>query len=136
MGEQSQEPCRILLADDDQDVRTTLKLVLDMDHHSVEEAGDGLEALELFHSQRFDLVITDYLMPRMSGDQLAGEIKKQTPSLPVIMITANADLLPDPVPGVDFLLPKPFQIAELRRAIRTMVERNVPYPADETQAAS
>jgi len=121
MGEPPQEPCRILLADDDPDVRTTLKLVLDMDHHSVEEACDGVEALELFRSKRFDLVITDYVMPRMSGDQLAGEIKKQSPSLPVIMITANADLLPDPVSGVDFLLPKPFQIAELRKAIRKAV---------------
>ena len=118
MGEQPPESRHILLADDDADVRSTLKLVLDMDQHSVVEARDGLEALELFNSTRFDLVITDYVMPGMRGDELAATIKQQHPKLPVIMITANADLLPNPVPGVDLLLPKPFQIIELRKAIR------------------
>lgn len=118
MGESPPTTRRILLVDDDADVRSTLKLLLNMEHHAVTEARDGQEALEAFTSEKFDLVITDYVMPKLYGDQLALEIKKQAPSLPVIMITANADLLPNPVPAVDLVLPKPFQIKELRDAIQ------------------
>lgn len=117
MGDRPSQSRHILLADDDPDVRTTLRLILEMDEHSVVEACDGQQALDLLRSQSFDLVITDYIMPGMSGDKLALEIKKGSPSVPVIMITANADLLPTTLDGVDFLLPKPFQITELRGAI-------------------
>lgn len=121
MADQSPEPCRTLLADDDPEVRSTLKLLLDIENHIVTEACDGRQALDLFNSGTFDLVITDYVMPEMSGDQLAVEIKQQNPTLPIIMITANADLLPNPVPGVDAMLPKPFPIADLRKAIRSVL---------------
>lgn len=121
MGENSSESHRILLVDDDGDVRTILKLLLNMEQHDVTEACDGREALDFFNSGQFDLVITDYVMPGMSGIELAQEIKNRRPNLPVIMITANADLLPDPMPGVDLLLPKPFQIAALRDSIRSVV---------------
>jgi DNA-binding response OmpR family regulator len=132
MAASSPEPCRILLADDDADVRTTLKLVLDMENHAVSEACDGQQALNLFQPGHFDLVITDYIMPEMSGDQLAVEIKKQDPTVPVIMITANADRLPNVLPGVDILLPKPFQIAELRQAVRRMARARTTKQADPT----
>lgn len=118
MGAQLPESKRILLADDEADVRTTLKLLLEIDHHTVVDVGDGKEALDRFDNQGVDLVITDYVMPELTGDRLAVEIKRRRPELPVIMITANADLLPAHVPGVDFILPKPFQIHALRDAIR------------------
>jgi CheY-like chemotaxis protein len=121
MGNQSSESLRILLVDDEADVRSILKLLLDMEQHDVTEACDGREALDLFNTAQFDLAVTDYVMPGMSGIELAQEFKKQRPKLPVIMITAHADLLPDPVPGVDLLLPKPFKIAALRDAIQRVV---------------
>jgi len=105
------------VADDDADVRSTLRLILEMQQHEVVEACDGQEALALSTSHHFHLVITDYLMPGMSGDVLALELKKQAPSRPVIMITANADLVPDPISGVDRLLAKPFQIKDLLKAV-------------------
>jgi len=114
------EPAQILLADDEADVRSMMKLVLEIDHHEVVEARNGQEALDLFRSREFDVVVTDLVMPGMYGDALALEIKKQSPGLPVIMITANADLLPDPVPGVDILLSKPFKVEQLRRAIQRL----------------
>jgi CheY-like chemotaxis protein len=126
MTEQTLEPFSILLVDDDPEVRSTLKLLLDMDKHVVTEACDGRQALDLFSSGKFDLVITDYVMPEMSGDQLAVEIKQQDPTLPIVMITANADLLSSPVPGVDCLLPKPFPIADLRMAIRSVARVGTP----------
>lgn len=117
MREKPSESCHILLADDDPDVRGTLRLLLELDEHSVVEACNGRQALDLLRSQRFDLVITDYIMPELSGDKLAIEIKRDSPSLPVIMITAHADVLPAALAGVDLLLSKPFQITELRGAI-------------------
>lgn len=122
MGSQPPKSCRILLVEDEADVRATLKLILEMDHHAVEEANDGRQALSLFGSRQFDLVMTDYVMPEMNGEALAIEIKKRRPTMPVIMITANADLLPPRVPSVDLLLPKPFQIAELRGAIQKVCQ--------------
>jgi len=118
MGNESNEPRQILLADDETEVRSMLRLVLELDRHTVMEACDGQEALDLFKSRPFDVVVTDFVMPGMPGDQLAVEIKRHSPGVPVIMITANADLLPHPVPGVDLLLPKPFKVDALREAIR------------------
>lgn len=118
MGDRRSDSLRILLVDDQVDVRSTYKLVLDIDHHAVVEAGDGLEALERFEEGGFDLVITDNIMPELSGEKLALEIKKQRPEMPVIMITANPDILPAKLTGVDLLLTKPFQVAELQEAIR------------------
>jgi len=117
MGIKSTRPLRILLVDDDEDVRSTLRLVLESDGHEVVEVGDGLEALNLATADDFHLVVTDYVMPGMSGDQLALELKKRFPTRPVIMISANADLLPSPVPGVDCMLAKPFQVKDLLRAV-------------------
>lgn len=113
---------QILLVDDDADVRSTLRLLLEMDRYSVAEAQDGKEALERFKSDSFDLVITDYVMPGLSGDQLAIQIKKQAPGVRIIMITAHEGILPKPLKAVDRLLPKPFQIAELKTAIREVSE--------------
>ena len=120
MHDNTTESRHILLADDDPEVRTTLGRLLELEGHSVVEACHGEQALELVQSQPFDLVITDYLMPRLAGDKLAIRIKRYAPCLPVIMITANADLLPTKLPDVDFLLPKPFHIPELRSAIRSV----------------
>src|ERR1035437_11108481 len=74
---------RILLTDDQEEVRETTKLMLEMDEHIVTEAGNGREALDLFTPGRFDLVITDYLMPLMKGDELARNIKRLAPSEPI-----------------------------------------------------
>src|ERR1035441_2188381 len=81
---------RILLADDQQEVREMTKLMLGMDEHIVTEAVNGREALELFAPGRFDLVITDYLMPVMKGDELARNIKRLAPTEPILMITGSA----------------------------------------------
>ena len=126
MGDPQPESRRILLIDDEADVRTVIKSLLEMDTHVVSEAGDAREALDLFARADFDLVITDYRMPGMLGDELAEEIKRRHPELPVIMITGNVDIVPGQVPGVDLLLLKPFQITEFRKAIRKVSKVGVP----------
>lgn len=114
----SKTPRRVLLADDDPEVLETIKTVLELDHHEVTTAANGREALERFAPGKFDVVITDYQMPEMTGDQLAVAIKRMAALQPVVMITAHAGMLPSPVPGVDALILKPFKINELREAMK------------------
>ena len=116
---------RILLAEDQQDVRELTKLMLDMDEHIVTEAGNGREALELFTPDRFDLVITDYLMPVMKGDELARNIKRLAPSEPILMITGSAAELGGIRVSVDAVLNKPFAFEDLRQAVAQLL-RPVP----------
>ena len=112
---------RILLAEDQQDVRELTKLLLDMDEHIVTEAVNGKEALDLFAPDRFDLVITDYLMPLMRGDELARSIKRLAPSEPVLMITGSAAELGSIQTSADAVLNKPFRFEELRQAVAQLL---------------
>jgi len=117
---------RILLADDQQEVRELLALMLGMDDHIVTEARNGREALDLFTPERFDLVITDYLMPLMKGDELARHIKRLAPSEPILMITGSADELEGIRGAVDVVLNKPFAFEDLRQAVAQVL---CPIPA-------
>jgi CheY-like chemotaxis protein len=117
---------RILLADDQQEVRELLALMLGMDEHIVTEARNGREALDLFAPERFDLVITDYLMPLMKGDELARNIKRLAPSEPILMITGSADELGGIRGAVDVVLNKPFAFEDLRQAVAQVL---CPIPA-------
>ena len=92
-------------------------MLLSIDGHTVREAGNGREALELFRREKFDLVITDYIMPEMKGSELAVAIKRLAPEQPIIMITAFAEKLRGAENPVDVLLHKPFVLADLRQAI-------------------
>lgn len=112
---------RILLADDQPEVRETVRLLLGLDGHCVSEAANGQEALSLFAPHRFDLVITDYAMPVMRGDELATSIKHVSPSQPILMITGSADLFGGCAAPVDAYLQKPFGCEELRRAVAGLV---------------
>jgi two-component system, cell cycle sensor histidine kinase and response regulator CckA len=112
---------RILLADDQPEVREMTKLMLGMDGHIVTEAGSGREALDLFAPDRFDLVITDYAMPLMKGDELAQNIKRLAPSEPVLMITGSAGDFDGIAGSVDGVLNKPFGFEELRQAVAQLL---------------
>lgn len=112
---------RILLADDQPGVRHAIRHLLELDKHSVTEARDGKEAFDLFRGSQFDLVITDYAMPEMTGDHLAAEIKRVTPAQPIIMISAyGRELFQDANP-VDAVLTKPFSFQDLRDTIARLL---------------
>jgi len=113
---------RVLLVDDQHAVRIAVKLLLEalFDYH-ITEASDGGEAFKLFNRERFDLVITDYQMPGMMGNQLALQIRKVAPKQPILMITAFADQLRGAENPVDAILNKPFSARELTQAIDKML---------------
>ena len=107
----------ILLVEDDPAVRQSIKLLLSIDRHEVTEAANGHEALQLFTGSRYDLVITDYLMPGMLGDELAQNIKAIAPAQPILMVTAYLEKLVDAGKPADAVLGKPLSIDNLRRAM-------------------
>ncbi len=112
---------RILLVDDQTSVREALCMVLKFDDHSVTEANDGAEALDLFTKGQFDLVATDFEMPVMKGNELAVRIKKLAPRQPILMMTAYEKELGDPENPVDGILNKPFAMDNLRGAIAKLL---------------
>jgi len=111
----------ILLVDDEDDVRATVKYLLTMEGYSVTEATDGLQGLELYRQGHYDLVITDLVMPRMRGDEMVAEIKKTNPDQRVIMITAHAEMLHPRTTGLVRLLPKPFRVEDLRQVLKEVL---------------
>jgi ATP-dependent Lon protease len=113
---------KILVVDDEPMVCAAVEMMLKFDGHEVVTAGNAKEALELFDRDKFDLVITDYSMPEMKGDELARVLKARQPGQPVVMITAHAEILKSsgtPLIGVDQIIGKPFLLENLREAILT-----------------
>ena len=111
---------RILVVDDEPAVRDAIKMMLQFDRHEVQTAHGSKEALSLLEQGKFDLIVTDYSMPGMKGDELAAVIKQRLPHQPIIMISAYAEMLKssgNPLTGVDFIISKPFMLADLREAI-------------------
>ncbi|PWU11597.1 MAG: hypothetical protein C5B50_23035 [Verrucomicrobia bacterium] len=112
---------RILVVDDEPSVREVLKSLLEVDGYSVWTAASGTEALAMLESVQFDLILTDYCMPGMKGDQLAAAIKALRPEQPIGMITAYPAMYESSNTGldcVDFLITKPVMLENLRAAIR------------------
>ena len=108
------------MVDDEPLVCDAVKMMLEFDEHVVETAGNGKDALGLLEKSKFDLVIIDFQMPVMKGDELAVAIKARDPKQPVVMITAYAEMLQasgNPLKGVDFIISKPFLLENLREAI-------------------
>jgi CheY-like chemotaxis protein len=114
---------RILLVDDDPGVREVVGFVLGLDHHRVVEARNGKEALSRFEREAFDLVITDYAMPEMNGQELASNLRRLKQEQRILMISGHANLMPHLGRDVDLLLGKPFSIQGLRQAIETVLQK-------------
>ena len=110
----------ILVVDDEPLICDAVKMMLDFDGHIVETVGSAKDALETLQERKFDLVITDFQMPVMKGDELAAAIKARDPKQPVVMITGYAEMLQaagNPLTGVDLVISKPFLLENLREAI-------------------
>jgi CheY-like chemotaxis protein len=116
------ERVRILLVDDDDDVREVAKALVEEIGYEVEAASSGEAALNLVRHGRFAAVITDVAMPGMNGVDLAREIRTILPNLPVIFASGYADLATF---GNDLveetLLKKPYRIADLAARLNAAV---------------
>jgi CheY-like chemotaxis protein len=114
---------RILLVDDERSVRETLRGLLSQDEHEVVEANNGAEALRLFAQDQFDLVLADWRMPFVEGDELAVKIRELSPQQPILMITGHPQK-PSRTNPVDGVLYKPFGLAQLRVAVAKLLQKS------------
>ena len=109
----------ILIVDDEPLICDAVKMILQLDGHRVDSASSGAQALDLFEPDKFDIVITDFFMPAMTGDKLAEAIKTRAPAQRVMMLTAYPEKLRRErvLTDVDLMLGKPFEMEALREAI-------------------
>jgi len=115
---------RILIADDEEPVRSLIARSLQMDGHITVTAQDGAEALDILNREpgAFDLLLTDIKMPIMDGIALALAAARDFPRLPILMMTGFADQR-ERASGLDAIvhdvITKPFSVADIRKAVST-----------------
>lgn len=116
---------KILIADDDGNIRELLKIYLEKDGYNVVLAGDGEEALLKFEEENPDILLLDVMMPRLDGWQVCREIRKKS-ECPIIMITAKGETF-DKVLGLelgaDDYVVKPFEPKEIVARVKAVLRR-------------
>jgi CheY-like chemotaxis protein len=84
--------CRVLVIDDSDSVRSTLKTMLESAGHDVAVAFDGVDGVAQFRQRSFDLVISDIVMPRKDGFQTVRELREMTEAVPIIVMSGGFQL--------------------------------------------
>ncbi len=119
---------RILVAEDDSNIRTGLVDTLESEGYQVQGAADGNKAIQMFKEDKYDLVILDIMMPGKSGYDVCKEIRRQDEDVPVIMLTAKGEEIDKVVGlqlGADDYITKPFGIHELLARISAALRRSM-----------
>lgn len=112
---------RILVVDDDQDLRENIMEILKADGFEVWAAGNGEEALQALKETEFNLVLLDMVMPKMGGMEALAQIKRRSPATRIIMISAYSTVdnaVEAMKKGADDYITKPFKINELSIAVQ------------------
>lgn len=129
---------KILIADDEEDIRNLIKISLEENGYTVLTAQNGKEAWDILVSQDIHLAILDVMMPVMDGFNLLRRIREHS-TIPVIFLTARTDEM-DKVLGLglgaDDYLAKPFSIAELVARVGAQLRRNNEYLSSKGKTAS
>jgi two-component system alkaline phosphatase synthesis response regulator PhoP len=117
---------RILLVEDEINLRRTLSDLLKSDGYTVQSSGDGLEAQEIAMSQPFDLIILDVMLPSKNGFDVCRHLRKSGVNTPVLMLTARSELnnkVQGFKSGSDDYLTKPFETPELQARVEALLRR-------------
>jgi PAS domain S-box-containing protein len=129
LSEGRPEPAlKILLVDDHDGVRATTMAMLEDLGHRVIDIGEGAGAIELLRADPdgFDLVLTDYAMPRLSGTELVRQLRTLRPDIPAVIITGYAEPSTAIPPSLNIpILPKPFDGKQLRACLRKVSSKAV-----------
>ena len=126
---------RILLVDDEANIRMMVRLALQQNKHTLEMAADGPEGLEKFGDGGWGLVLLDQRMPGMAGMDVLREMRRRDPKAQIILITAfgTVDLVMDAQKaGATDFLRKPFTIETLRGAVQAALAAPPPPAREET----
>jgi two-component system alkaline phosphatase synthesis response regulator PhoP len=117
---------RILLVEDEGNLRRILSDLLKSDGYTVQSSGDGLEAQELAMTQPFDLIILDVMLPSRNGFDVCRHLRKSGINTPILMLTARTELnskVQGFKSGSDDYLTKPFETPELQARVEALLRR-------------
>lgn len=122
---------RILLVEDEENIRDVVKLNLELENFEVVATGNGKDAIRYFQEQHFDLIILDVMLPEIDGFQICEQIRLTDMEVPVIFLTAK-DAVGDRISGLkkgaDDYLTKPFVLEELLLRINNLIKRTSKSP--------
>lgn len=116
---------KILIVDDEELIRTVIKEYAEIEGYSIDEAENGLEAIEKCKNSKYDLIIMDIMMPKLDGYQAVKEIHKND-MIPILMLSARGeeyDKLLGFDLGIDDYVQKPFSPKELMARIKAILKR-------------
>jgi len=125
MGQRENTPITILIVDNDEKILSILQEYLELSHYQVRTAASGLEALKLLRTEPYDVLLTDIVMPDISGLGLIEIARKEFPALPIVAMTGYGrqvrNLASEHAP--DCYLEKPFNLEELSKAVESLLHR-------------
>ena len=124
---------KILILEDDIKIRRILQLELEHEGYEVVQAKDGIEGLEKFKNEYFDLILLDLMMPNLSGEEVCKKIRS-TSQIPIIVLTAKEQLLSKVSlldMGADDYITKPFEIEELFARMRVALRNKKTYITED-----
>lgn len=127
------EKKRILIVDDDAEIRDLLEFDISSSGYFVDTASDGMEGLNKALNNKYDLILLDVMMPKMNGFDVCKNIRQAKINVPILMLTAKgtiSDKTSGFDSGADDYLVKPFDIQEVLLRIRVLLRRN--QPQEET----
>ena len=117
---------RILIAEDDANIRLGLAATLESEGYDVVAASDGAQALKLYPQSKYDLVVLDVMMPRASGYDVCRELRAAGATTPVLFLTAKGEEVDKVVGlklGADDYMVKPFGVRELLARVEALLRR-------------
>ena len=123
------EKKRILIVDDDTEIRDLLEFDISSSGYFVDTARDGMEGLNKALNNKYDLILLDVMMPKMNGFDVCKNIRQAKINVPVLMLTAKGtigDKTSGFDSGADDYLVKPFDVQEVLLRIRVLLRRNQP----------
>ena len=124
---------RIMLVEDEANIRKTVKMNLELEGFEVVDVADGKGAIRTFEGQHFDLVILDVMLPDVDGFQICEQIRLTNTDVPIIFLTAkdtSADRIAGLKKGADDYLTKPFHLEELLLRVNNLLRRTAKNPVN------
>ncbi len=118
---------RILLVEDEENIRSIVKLNLELDEYEVVATGNGKDALKISNEQHFDLIILDVMLPEVDGFSICEQIRLKNSEVGIIMLTAKdspTDRIQGLKRGADDYLTKPFNLEELLLRVNNLIKRS------------